>query len=369
MEINDKKFNRTKRVLFAIISIVLAVLLISLSYRIMYDMDSAITSPEYSDYFSDEQERVFLKPANELDKEYENTVKSERNLQLIIETAEKQKADEQESFENWNKARGTLGSPSHDKEVISRLKRIDELQAIVQSWTQKRDSLYETRSSISAKREVIYNDLAKAKDQAADLYSADMKYYSLKVFGIRLLFVSPILILGIYFFIKKRKTKFSPLYMGFSLFAVYTFFFGLVPYLPSFGGYIRYTVGIVLTLGLGYYAIKQLFAYQEKRKLEMKQSVQERVKLMQGEIASKSFENHVCPSCGKDFIIKGWEVLDSAAPALTARPAMPSNFCRYCGFQIVKKCSKCHQDNYAHLPFCVNCGDSLSSTTSKQNND
>lgn len=361
MEINDKKFNRTKKVLFALISIVLAGMLISLSYRIMYDMDSAVTTPVYSDYFSDEQERDLLKPADDLDKEYETILKSQKNLQLIIQTAEKQKADEQESFENWNKARNTLGSTSHDKEVLARLKRIDELQAVLQSWVMKNDSLDKVRTSIYEKREVIYADLVKAKDKASEDYHSDLNKYSLKVFGVRLLFVSPILLLGIYFFIKKRKTKFSPLYMGFSLFAVYAFFFGLVPYLPSFGGYIRYTVGIILTIGLGYYAIKQLFMYQEKRKQEMQQSVKERAKLMQGEVASKSFENHVCPSCGKDFIIKGWEVLDSAAPALTARPAMPSNFCRYCGFQIVKKCSKCQQANYAHLPFCVNCGDRLSS--------
>ena len=365
MEINDKKFNRTKRILFTIISVVLAILLIALSYRIMYDLDSAVKSPSYEEYFSEQQEKEMLKPVEKLTKEYESILKSEQNLGIIIETAEKQKSDEQASFENWNKARGTLGSPSHDKEVISRLKRIDELQVVVQGWVAKRDSLNEVKSAITEKENVIYKDIEKAKEEASRIYYSDLKFYSLKVFGVRLLFVTPILLLGVYFFIKKRKSKFSSLYMGFSLFALYAFFFGLVPYLPSFGGYIRYTVGILLTLGLGYYAIKQLFVYQEKRKSEMKQSVQVRTKLMQGEIASKSFENHVCPSCGKDFIIKGWEVLDSAAPTLTARPAMPSNYCRYCGFQIVKKCSKCNQDNYAHLPFCVNCGDNLRSSSSE----
>lgn len=42
---------------------------------------------------------------------------------------------------------------------------------------------------------------------------------------------------------------------GFTIFALFAFFVEFVSYLPSYGGYVRYIVGIVITMLVGRWAI------------------------------------------------------------------------------------------------------------------
>ena len=66
----------------------------------------------------------------------------------------------------------------------------------------------------------------------------------------------------------------------------------------------------------------------------------------------------MCPSCGKDFIVKKWD--KSAGKKDKAETyGIVTNFCRFCGLELFEKCKKCDSENFAHLPFCSNCGDNM----------
>lgn len=357
MDINDKKFIRIKRVVNWTITIVLAGFLIALSSIVIDDLDGTVAYPRRDDFKNTILQKEFESQRDDINRQLGVLNESMANIKQMIDVAVRNKDAEQESFDNWIKTRSTLGKADQDPEVMQRIAKIDHYKEVVLSWQTQQDSIQALKNPLFTELDQVWEKDNEESKRVDKIYYKAYENYNLKVFLIRLLFAGPILALGIFFFLRRRNHKFSPLFMGFSLFSVYVFFVGLVPYLPSYGGYVRYTVGLIVTLGLGYYAIKHFRAYQERKAIELKASTEERANRLEGERAEKAFNNHICPSCGKDFLLQPWETYNTENKIVKA--VIASNFCRHCGMQLIKKCSNCNQNNYAHLPFCINCGESI----------
>ena len=355
MELNSKKLARTSRLVNYSISTILCVFLILLSNRIIDDLDSTTKRP-YSEDFEDKTALALLD--KEMEQQYaelENLNSKKETVEKTIVTAKDNYANEKQSFDNWLQTRKTLGSPDKDREVIDRANRLDDYYKVEQEWRGQLNAIQnqidETDKEIQRIRQSIYSEQSVAYEK----YGNELKWYDLKVFLIRLVFVAPILALGIFFFVRYRRHKFYPLYFGFTLFSVYAFFFGLVPYLPSYGGYVRYSVGVILSVGLGFYAIKHIRQFVDQKQAELKISTQERAKKIQTATAEKALDNHFCPSCGKDFLLRKWE-FPTAKPTDTDMYKFVTTFCRHCGLELFKSCSNCGTTNFAHLLFCSSCG-------------
>ena len=355
MELNSKKLERTSRFVYYSISTILCIFLILLSNRIIGDLDSTTRMP-YSEDFEDKTAIIaYDDEIEKLDLEFQNLYAKKETIEKTIATAKENHVNEKQSFDNWLQTRKTLGTPDKDHEVIARVKKLDEFYQIEQEWRTELNTLQTQIDKTQNARQEIYVNIKRERSEAYEKYSQAMTKYELKVFLIRLIFVAPILALGIFFFIRYRRHKFYPLFFGFTLFSVYAFFFGLVPYLPSYGGYVRYSVGVALTVGLGYYAIKRIRKFIEQKQAELKISTQERAKNIQTITAEKALENHFCPSCGKDFLLRKWEFPASKANE-TDTYKFVTTFCRHCGLELFKDCSKCGTKNFAHLLFCSSCG-------------
>lgn len=354
MELNSKKLERTSRVVYYSISAILCLFLILLSNRIIYDLDTTTAEPEVHQF---EDKSVMLdleKKSSSISNDIENLNTKQSAIEKTIATAKENYTNEKQSFDNWLATRKTLGSPDKDHEVIERAKKLDEYFKVEQDWRAQLTSRQVEIDEKLKQEQAIQELISKERNEAYTKYDVAIKQYELKLFLIRLLFVAPILALGIFFLLRYRKHKFWPLYFGFTLFSFYAFFFGLVPYLPNYGGYVRYAVGIIMSAGLGYYAIKKFRQYIETKQAELKISTQERAKNVQSQVAEKALENHFCPSCGKDFILKKWETpikynKNDAYKLVT-------DFCRHCGLELFKDCGQCGHKNFAHLPFCSSCG-------------
>ena len=298
MEINSKKLERTSKIVNFSIASVLCILLIALSNNIIEDIDDWSDRPQRKNY----ETASIVDSLNSLI-DVQNTQINEiqqqnERINKTIDIARKNYENEKQSYENWLAARQTIGSPKEDKEVLARAAKLDEYYKIEQDWRSELSNNQNQIETLLAKQNTLQDKLYDERQLTNERYDVAIRGYDLKVFLKRLLFALPILVLGIYFLLKFRNHKYWPLFLGFILFSGYVFFFGLVPYLPSYGGYIRYTVGIALAIALGIYAINRIKSYVEKKKAELKESSSERAKRVKTETAEKALNNHFCPSCG-----------------------------------------------------------------------
>jgi hypothetical protein len=350
---NDKKIESTIKYVYYFISGVLCVFLILLTGRILDDLGGSVSYPSAEQF----ENKTFLdsiaRVQNGLNAQAERYETKETQLRKAADLAEKNYQDAKASFDNWLEARKVLGEPSKDREVIAKTEALETYYAIRRDWNEAaakiRDTIDVFRTEVAALDQLVNTE----RERANKVFGKAYQSYELKVFLIRLLFILPVLLLGIYFYIRRRNHQYWPLFLGFSWFALYAFFVGLVPYLPSYGGYVRYTVGVLLSAVGGYYAIKKIREYLEQRKSELQKPTEERVKQVESDTAFKAYEQHICPSCGKDFIFKNWAFTKQNP---NDAGVMVSNFCRQCGFELYKNCENCGEKRFAHLPFCSNCG-------------
>jgi hypothetical protein len=219
--------------------------------------------------------------------------------------------------------------------------------------------VFETETLIAKNQEERTQNQKKqseVRSEARKQFSSAMDHYNLKEFLLRLLIALPVLAIGTFLVMRYRNHRFSAFVWGYALFALYVFFVGLVPYLPSYGGYVRTTVGIVLTIVIGYYTIKQLNLYRERKAAELQKSTEERRKEVSYETATNSYKNHSCPSCERDYLLTQNLIKEKDVP--DRQPG----FCVHCGIKLFDKCANCGQRNFVYFPHCSSCGGTILKT-------
>ncbi len=361
MEFNNKKLERTSKFIHYTISIVLCLFLIALFGKIISDIGRWKEQPKIDEFFNSELINSNKLKIKKLDTKIKTEEGKRKNINNNLRIVNSDYSNAKKSFDNWLETRKATGSSKEDKAVLLKTKQLDEYYKKQQKWESELSKISIRIENLEDSVSQINTIIDKERDRAHKAREKEIRKYELKVFLIRLLVILPILILAIFFILKFRRHKYWSLFLGFVLFAFYAFFVGLVPYLPSYGGYVRYSVGIILSVALGIYSINKIKAFIEQKKKELQTSGAERAKKVQTETAEKALDNHICPSCGKDFIITD---LNNSANKKdkTAIYGSASNFCRFCGLELFKKCDECGTVNFVHLPFCSNCG-------KKNNND
>ena len=186
----------------------------------------------------------------------------------------------------------------------------------------------------------VNTELAQLDEAAQVLKDADDRKIELRVFLYRLALTLPLLLIATYLFMKQRGSRWWPFVWGFIYFALFAFFVELVPYLPSYGGYVRYIVGIVLTLLIGRYAIVAMNHYLARKQAEEALPSTERQQQLSYDVAQLRITKAVCPSCERPTDFKN--------PAL--------DFCPHCGIGLFDYCGHCQVRKNAFDHYCHKCG-------------
>jgi len=346
----------SKFVIF-LVSLSLLIFLSLLGNKFLDDMDQLFEAPKHDAFIDLAAIKAADAKIQEIQHKVDHVETQLYSLEKSYRSSNRAYASAKELFQNWISTRNATQASSENQEVIARAKKLDILKAESIKWSQKYETVnYDYQLVLKEKKQAIAKK-DKINEEGDKLYHNAYKAYSIKIFLVRLAFVLPLLILAIFLFIRFRKSKYGALIWAFFFFGLYFFFFGLVPYLPSFGGYIRYIVGVILSVLFGYYLIKQLIKFTEKRKKELEMNQADRVKKINYEAAQKFYKIHACPSCEQNFFIHKWHPLNPALLNQTFFTIEEApDFCPHCGLHLFGPCEFCQTRNFIPFSFCVKCG-------------
>ena len=244
------------------------------------------------------------------------------------------------TFDNWLATRQATARPDQDPELIKRTQALDALEA------SERQALAEVEKERQAMLDADQAlERAQARWNALEgpaivAYGKAMRSKELRVFGYRLALTMPLLLVAGWLFKHKRKSPSWPFAWGFIYFALFAFFFELVPYLPSYGGYVRYIVGIIVTVMAGRYAIAALQAYLARQKESEALPDVQRRQTLRYDTALARLGKSVCPGCERPVDLKDEK----------------TDYCPHCGIGLFDHCGGCATRKNAFGRFCFACG-------------
>lgn len=323
-----------------LVALVFASFLIGLGGTIVGNLNKVEKSYSVEDFIdldAARQTKTVIEQAQASEREAQDALEQAR---LTAQVARDDNRAARETFSNWLATRHVTARSEQDAELIARTQELDtlrqkerkaqaEVQAVEQTLLDARQAAARAQAKQAELEKAAYEKLEKAHF-----------WQEFRVFMYRLALTLPLLGIAGWLFVKKRKSTYWPFVWGFIFFAVFVFFFELVPYLPSYGGYVRYVVGIVLTFLVGRQAILSLNRFLEKQRLAEQKSEEERRHELSYDVAMTRLSKGVCPGCERPVDLKDESI----------------NHCSHCGICLHDRCRNCQTRKNAFSRFCKSCG-------------
>ncbi len=323
-----------------LVAVVFASFLIGLGGTIVGDLPRVETPLQLDDFLdrkAAETLREQVKAARQAEDAAETALEQAR---LQRAKARSESASARETFDNWLATRSATQQAEHNPEVVQRTQALDALQQRERQTQQAVEAQQQAMLDARQAAEAAQSNLSQLEEGGYERLHAEMRKVELRVFLYRLALTLPLLIAAGWLFAKKRKSTYWPFVWGFIFFALFAFFVELVPYLPSYGGYVRYVVGIVITALVGRYAIVALNRYLERQKQAEALPDAQRREELSYDVALARLAKGVCPGCERTVDLKDTSI----------------DFCPHCGIGLYDRCGACSTRKSAFARFCHACG-------------
>ncbi|MDN5842086.1 MAG: zinc ribbon domain-containing protein [Alcaligenaceae bacterium] len=326
-----------------LVAVIFAGFLIGLGGVIVGDLPK-VETPFQLDDFLDRGQATALRDQIQVSHQTAQDARAAlEQAQLQRSKARSQSQAERETFENWLAARSVTQRAENDPEVLARTRALDTLK----------DAERKAQQAVEAQQQVLLDarQAANAAQRQLDTMQADAgeklrdarQKVELRIFLYRLALTLPLLVVAGWLFARKRHSTYWPFVWGFIYFALFAFFVELVPYLPSYGGYVRYVVGIVITFIAGRAAIRALNRYLERQRQAESLPEQQRRKALSYDAALAHLAKGVCPGCERSV------KLDDGT----------TDFCPHCGIGLYQPCTACGARKSTFSRFCFRCGTAM----------
>ncbi|WP_205527875.1 zinc ribbon domain-containing protein [Asaia bogorensis] len=336
-----KKGNRLPERLYAlamwVVSAAFAVFLIGLGGLVIDDLPRRAGDVSYQPHYPE----ALLRRDRAIDSE-QDTLRTQRESdEIALTAAQSATSSAKEAFQAWIETRKATTDQRQDTELTRRTEALEQLQRLEHQATQKIEAIDQRAHELGQQKTAIEQERDTIAQAYRPVYARAVFMAQLRVFLMRLAFTLPLLLLSAWLVMRKRQSAYWPLYRGFVLASLYAFFVELVPYLPSYGGYVRYGVGALLTVIVCVVLIRNMQAYLARRRIAEAESEKERRQRVDREQAYAKIEKRICPDCDRP---------------IARTEGMDTNFCVHCGLTLYQHCLRCDTRNMAFNRFCLSCG-------------
>ena len=323
-----------------LVALAFAGFLIGLGGSVVSDLPRMEQQHELDDFIDKEAAEPLRATIRDAERTEQAAERAQEQAALQLDVAQKASASARETFDNWIATRQATAQGAQDTEVIRRTQALDVLKARENEAQQRVDTQRQQALDARQIQDSAQMKLAPLETQAGEQLRAAYRQMELRVFGYRLALTLPLLLVAGWLFVKKRKSTWWPFVWGFIFFALFAFFVELVPYLPSYGGYVRYVVGIGITVLVGRYAILALNRYLERQKLAESLPDAQRREELGYDVVMARLGKSVCPGCERAVDLKN-EAID---------------YCPHCGLCLFDRCGHCSTRKNAFSRYCFSCG-------------
>lgn len=323
-----------------LVAVVFASFLIGLGSSVVDDLPRVEQRLETDDFLDLAQVQPLRAQQQRLQTAQRQAIEARDQAQLQWQQARSDTQVARDSFNSWIATRSATQRSEQDPEVMQRNQALEQLRQAERTAQQALQDQEQALLNARQQAARVSQQLAEMEDAARQKLHQAERAQELRVFLYRLAITLPLLVLAGWLFVKKRKSTWWPFVWGFIFFALFAFFVELVPYLPSYGGYVRSLVGIVLTVLVGRWAIGALQRYLERqRQAESLPANQRRTQLTYDK-AWAYLSKGVCPGCERAVDLK-----DGV-----------TDYCPHCGIGLFEKCPACQARTSSFAKFCYRCG-------------